>query len=57
MAEQGYKVEDKNYIELIKEAQEKLPKVVLPSMGLVDHEEFIDIHGKDFFNKSDSKES
>ena len=43
--------EDQSYIDILKEAQEKIPNVILPSMGLIHNEIAVNIHGKDFFNK------
>lgn len=48
--------EDQSYIDILKEAQEKIPNVILPSMGLIHNEISVDIHSKDFFNKNNDKE-
>ena len=43
--------EQKNYIEILKEAQEKMPGIVIPSMGMIDNEFQIEIDGKDYIKK------
>ncbi len=43
--------ETKSYIEILKEASQELPNLVLPSMGIIDNEEKVDIEAKDFFLK------
>lgn len=43
---------EKNYIELLEEAQKKLPNIILPSMGMLENEDHIDINGNDYIKKS-----
>ena len=42
--------------ELVKKIKDKLPNIVLPSMGMFDDSEFIDIDGKKFILKDNDKE-
>jgi len=42
---------DKNYIEILKEAQKKMPGLVLPSMGMIDNEVHVEINGSDYIKK------
>lgn len=44
------KVDEKNYITVLKEAQSKIPNIILPSMGLIDNTKKIEINGKDYLN-------
>lgn len=44
-------VEEKNILELLEEVQRKVPDIVLPSMGIIDNEVKIDIHGSDYIKK------
>ena len=36
---------------LLEEVQRKVPDIVLPSMGIIDNEVKIDIHGSDYIKK------
>lgn len=47
---------DRDYIDILKNAQDKVPKIVIPSMGMLDKKETIYIDGKEIFNKKDDKE-
>lgn len=49
-------VEEKDYIDILKNAQDKVSKIVIPSMGLLDKKETIYIDGKEVFKKKDDKE-
>lgn len=40
---------EENYMEVLKEAQQKLPNIILPSMGILDNEVKIDIEVNNFF--------
>ena len=42
--------------DLVREIKEKLPNIVLPSMGMFDDSELIDIDGKKFILKDNDKE-
>ena len=47
--------EVKSYIDILKEASEKLPNITLPSMGLIDNEKELDIEAKDYFIKKNNQ--
>ena len=47
--------EIKSYIDILKEASEELPNLVLPSMGIIDNEEKVDIDVKDYFINKDNQ--
>ena len=42
--------------DLVREIKEKLPNIVLPSMGMFDDSELFDIDGKKFILKDNDKE-
>ena len=44
-------VEMKSYIDILNDALKELPNIVLPSMGMIDNEEKVDIEGMDYFIK------
>ena len=44
-------VEMKSYIDILNDALKELPNIVLPSMGMIDNEEKVDIDGMDYFIK------
>lgn len=44
---------EKSYIVLLKEAQESVPGVVLPSMGMLDNEVKVEIDGKEYLGEFD----
>lgn len=48
---------EKSVIEELKEIQEKLPDVVLPTMGILDNDNKLIINNDEFINKSTSKEN
>lgn len=51
------KNQEETYIDILKNAQEKLSGIVLPSMGLLDNEVKIEIKGSEFLNQGkDDKE-
>ncbi len=43
--------EMKSYIDILNDALKELPNIVLPSMGMIDNEEKVDIDGMDYFIK------
>ena len=45
--------EDKSYIDIINNAKKEMPNIVLPSMGIVDEEEKVDIDIENYFIKDD----
>ena len=47
--------EIKNYIDILKDASQKLPNLNLPSMGMIDNEKKLDIEAKDYFIKKDNQ--
>ena len=47
--------EFKSYIDIIKEASEKIPNLILPSMGIIDNEKKIDIDAKDYLIKKSNQ--
>ena len=47
--------EVKTYIDILKEASEKLPNITLPSMGIIDNEKKLDIDVKDYFIKKNNQ--
>lgn len=40
--------EEKSYIELLKEIQKENPNLILPSMGMLEDQNKVDINGKDY---------
>lgn len=40
--------EEKSYIELLKEVQKENPNLILPSMGMLEDQDKVDINGKDY---------
>lgn len=42
---------DKNYIQVLKEAQDKMPNIILPSMGMIQNEKKVEIDGKNYIRK------
>ena len=56
MDNQEKKIEDQDYIDVLKKAQEELPGVVLPSMGLIQNDVMIQIDGKKVIGKNEIKE-
>lgn len=50
MTDKNNKMNDveKKYEELVKELKKELPNIVLPSMGMLDDSECVDINGKEF---------
>lgn len=44
---------EKSYITLLKEAQENVPGVVLPSMGMIDNEVKVNIDVKEYLGEFD----
>ena len=50
MTDKNNKMNDveKKYEELVKELKKDLPNIVLPSMGIFDDSEYLNINGKDF---------
>ena len=46
----------KEYEELVKKLREELPNIILPSMGMLDDVERVEIDGKDYIIKDDIKE-
>lgn len=49
--------EEKDYIDVLKNVQQELPNIVIPSMGLIQNQNPIHIDGKKIFNDKESKES
>lgn len=49
--------EEKSYLDYVKEIQKELPNIILPSMGMLDNEERIDINGMDYIKNEEFKES
>ncbi len=47
--------ETKTYIDILKEAIQKVPNINLPSMGIIDNEKKLDIEAKDYFIKKDNQ--
>ena len=47
-------VQEENYVEILKKAQEKVSKIVLPSMGLLNNEVKVNIKGNQFLNQKKS---
>lgn len=47
--------ETKTYIDILKEASQKVPNINLPSMGIIDNEKKLDIEAKDYFIKKDNQ--
>ncbi|MCI6266545.1 MAG: hypothetical protein MR598_06865 [Erysipelotrichaceae bacterium] len=43
--------EDKSYIEMLKEIQKENPNLILPSMGMIDNENRVEVNGKDYIKK------
>lgn len=48
---------EKSIIEELKEIQQSLPEITLPTMGILDNDEKIVINNDEFINKSTSKEN
>lgn len=42
---------DKNYIQVLKDAQDKMPNIILPSMGIIQNEKKVEIDGKNYIRK------
>ena len=40
--------EEKSYIELLKEVQKENPNLILPSLGMIEDQNKVDINGKDY---------
>lgn len=51
------KDEEKGYFDCVKEIQKEMPNIILPSMGMLDNEEKIDINGADYIKSEEFKES
>lgn len=49
--------EEKDYIDVLKNVQQELPNIVIPSMGLIQNQNPIHIDGKVIFNDKEGKES
>ena len=45
---------EKSYIEILEDAQKKIPNVVLPSMGILNNEIKVDVNGKDYVKKDNN---
>jgi len=48
---------EKSIIEELKEIQNNIPGVVLPTMGILDNDNKVKINNDEFINKSTSKEN
>ncbi|MBQ8681329.1 MAG: hypothetical protein IJ509_00235 [Bacilli bacterium] len=48
MTDNNKEIVSKEYEELVKELKQELPNIVLPSMGMLDDVEVVDINGKDY---------
>lgn len=46
---------DKNYIEELKELQQSMPNINLPTMGLINNDTKININGSDYIKESVEK--
>ena len=55
MDDKNKEKEIKNYIDILKDASQKLPNLNLPSMGMIDNEKKLDIEAKDYFIKKDNQ--
>ena len=49
--------EEKDYIDVLKNVQQELPNIVIPSMGLIQNQNPFHIDGKVIFNDKEDKES
>ncbi len=49
------KEEIKSYIDILKEASQKYPNLILPSMGIIDNEKKLNIEVKDCFIEKDNQ--
>lgn len=47
--------EMKSYINILKDACKEIPNIVLPSMGIIDNEEKVDINVGDYFIKNNQE--
>ena len=56
MSESKKNLEEMDYIDVLIDAQKKMPNLVLPSMGLISNEKAVYIDGKEIMNKEKSKE-
>ena len=45
-------VEEKSYIDSVKEVQGEFSNIILPSMGLIDNEVIVPVDGKDYIEKT-----
>ena len=52
----GNEIEKKKYEELVKELREKLPNIILPSMGMHDDISPVGFDGKNYIRNNDIKE-
>lgn len=50
-------IEEKDYIDILKNTQQEFPDIIIPSMGLIENQNKIIIDGKTIFNDKESKES
>ncbi len=50
-------IEEKDYIDVLKNTQQEFPDIIIPSMGLIKNQNKIIIDGKTIFNDKESKES
>ena len=48
---------EKSIIEELKEIQSKIPNIVLPTMGILDNDNKLNINNEEFINKGVSKEN
>ena len=56
MSENKKNLEEMDYIDVLIDAQKKMPNLVLPSMGLISNEKAVYIDGKEIMDKEKSKE-
>lgn len=49
-------LEKNGYIDVLVDAQRKMPSLILPSMGLISNEKAVYIDGKEIIKKDESKE-
>ena len=47
---------NKECIELVNEIKKEMPNIILPSLGMYDEVNKLDINGKDFLKNNDIKE-
>lgn len=50
-------IEEKDYIDVLKNTQQEFPDIIIPSMGLIKNQNKIIIDGKTIFNDKEGKES